>query len=37
MGGPVNDGQNARRSTASKSGDDDFFRPAVVHGPPVVG
>jgi hypothetical protein len=37
MGGSPDNGQNARRSTASKSADDDFFRPAVVHGPPVVG
>ncbi|MEV4580525.1 hypothetical protein AB0K16_45600 [Nonomuraea jabiensis] len=37
MGGTADGGQNARRSTASKGADDDFFRPAVVHGPPVVG
>lgn len=37
MGGSPDGGQNARRSTASKSADDDFFRPEVVHGPPVVG
>ncbi|MER6004740.1 hypothetical protein ABT120_39740 [Nonomuraea angiospora] len=37
MGGPGDGGQNARRSTASKDADDDFFRPEVVHGPPVVG
>ncbi|MEU6784856.1 hypothetical protein ABZ912_37135 [Nonomuraea angiospora] len=37
MGGPADGGQNARRSTGSKNADDDFFRPEVVHGPPVVG
>ncbi|MEV4017835.1 hypothetical protein AB0J35_45825 [Nonomuraea angiospora] len=37
MGGPSDGGQNARRSTTSKGADDDFFRPPVVHGPPVVG
>ncbi|MFI7125039.1 hypothetical protein ACIBQ1_05055 [Nonomuraea sp. NPDC050153] len=37
MGGPADGGQNTRRPIASKSDDDDFFRPAVVHGPPVVG
>ncbi|MEV6036662.1 hypothetical protein AB0L65_36310 [Nonomuraea sp. NPDC052116] len=37
MGGPGDGGQNARRSTTAKNADDDFFRPEVVHGPPVVG
>ncbi|MET7337340.1 hypothetical protein [Nonomuraea sp. NPDC005650] len=36
MGAAADGGQNTRRPIAAKS-DDDFFRPEVVHGPPVVG
>ncbi|GAA3534050.1 hypothetical protein GCM10022419_011760 [Nonomuraea rosea] len=36
-GGAPQDGQSARRSVTSKGGDDDFFRPVIDCGAPVVG